>query len=143
MAGGTSDPPEGGVGSVPRGWVPAGWKPRRRFGWPRAVRLVRKPDHDAVHRGSGRVVLRFLVVRHARRPEPSPARFGWAVSRKIGNAVVRNRVRRWLREALRHERGDLAGVDVVFVARNGAGDAGANGIRDDVRQALTRLRKAR
>jgi len=107
------------------------------------VRLVRKVDHDAVHRGSGRLALRFLLVRHVRPGVDAPARFGWAVSRKVGNAVVRNRVRRWLREALRHERGDLVGVDVVFVARHGAGAAGAAGIRDDVRQALARLRRGR
>ncbi len=40
-----------------------------------------------------------------------------AVSRKVGNAVVRNRLRRRIREIVRLHQADLAGWDVVVVAR--------------------------
>ena len=62
------------------------------------------------------------------------ARFGLTVSRKVGNAVVRNRVKRWLRDAIRHEAGEktLAGIDLVFIARSSAARAGGVVLRGEV-----------
>jgi ribonuclease P protein component len=44
-------------------------------------------------------------------------RLGLSVSRKLGNAVVRNRVRRMLRETYRLAKRQPAGIDIVIVAR--------------------------
>ena len=50
-----------------------------------------------------------------------PPRFGFTVTKKIGNAVVRNRIRRRLREAVRRaEPGAEAATDYVLVARRAA-----------------------
>lgn len=67
-------------------------------------------------------------------------RFGLAVSRKVGNAVTRNRVKRWLREAIRKNRGDLTYIDAVLIARPGAGDAGYAAIESEVRSLLDGMR---
>jgi ribonuclease P protein component len=48
------------------------------------------------------------------------ARVGITVSSKVGGAVVRNRVKRKLREAIRHEIAGLPAVDLVLVARPSA-----------------------
>lgn len=64
------------------------------------------------------------------------ARFGLTVSRKVGNAVVRNRVKRWLREAIRQEPHSLTGLDVVFIARGGAATAGWSALRSELRRHL-------
>ena len=64
-----------------------------------------------------------LALRNAARQD-APCRAGFTVSGKVGNAVTRNRVRRHLREAYRHQRGTLPqGVDVVFIARQSAASA--------------------
>ena len=61
------------------------------------------------------------------RPEPGRARLGVTVSRKVGNAVVRNRVKRRIREWFRSDgQGLVAGRDVVVIARASA--AGLSGV---------------
>lgn len=62
----------------------------------------------------------FLVV-YARKSKRPGNRIGFTVSTKLGHAVVRNRIRRRLREIYRlHEEQFLRGTDLVIVARAGA-----------------------
>ena len=62
------------------------------------------------------------------------------MSRKVGNAVVRNRVKRWLREAIRHERAQFAGSwSLVFIAHPSAAQVGAGVIRAQVRAVIARI----
>jgi len=108
----------------------------RRF--PRSIRLRKSADYDLVHRTGSRLDYGILWVRYRPMPGCSP-RFGLAVSRRVGKAVVRNRVKRWIREAIRHERGDLTGVDVVFVARPSAAAAGYLAVRRAVARAMAEV----
>jgi len=72
------------------------------------------------------------------------SRFGMAVSRKVGMSVVRNRVKRWLREAIRRHRAELAGCwDVVLVAHPSAARAGAEVLAGEFVRALARIGGAR
>lgn len=69
-------------------------------------------------------------------------RVGFTVSRKVGNAVIRNRVRRRLREAARQvipgqARPDL---DYVLVGRQGAIARDFGALRQELFEALKRLR---
>lgn len=50
-------------------------------------------------------------------------RVGFSVSAKVGNSVVRNRIRRCLREDFRMQRPSLAGGKYIFVARAAAARA--------------------
>lgn len=79
----------------------------------------------------------------AGRTEQRGTRVGYTVSRKVGNAVTRNRVKRWLREAVRVVPTWPDGVDVVLVARAEAATAGLEGIRADLGDLLARVATSR
>jgi ribonuclease P protein component len=70
------------------------------------------------------------------------ARVGIVVSAKVGNAVVRNRVKRRLREAIRQERARLPPVDLVIVARASAVRATVLQLRAWLRKAVQRIEPA-
>jgi ribonuclease P protein component len=66
-------------------------------------------------------------------------RVGFSVSKKVGKAVVRNRVKRRLREAVRHELPSIRpGTDLVFIARSAAAEASYWEIAEAVQAALRR-----
>ena len=66
-------------------------------------------------------------------------RIGITVSSKIANAVGRNRVKRWVREAFRAARADLPAVDLVVIARRGSPEMGLEGARRALSAARTAL----
>lgn len=84
-------------------------------------RVSRSADFDAAFRRGHSHSGRHLVVYALERPDASAAdvpRLGLAVSRKVGNAVVRNQVKRQLREAFDRVVEDLpATTDFVVIAR--------------------------
>lgn len=113
------------------------------FTLPKAARVRRTRDYRHVQRRGRRVRLAHLLVVYLPGQQPE-ARVGLTVSRKVGGAVVRNRVKRWLREAVRHERGRLGGsVDVVLIAHPSAAEAGADVLRDQVGRAFDSVASAR
>jgi ribonuclease P protein component len=79
-----------------------------------------------------------LVLQALHRDDQAPARIGFTVTKKIGNAVVRNRTRRRLKEAARLEleQHPVAGVDLVLIGREGTRGRDFLDLRDDFRRAL-------
>jgi ribonuclease P protein component len=108
----------------------------------RRHRLSRSRDFDAVYRHGRSVSTRFLVLYWFGREDPEgEPRLGLAVPKSLGGAVVRNRIKRQLREAWRSLIGDVpAGRDYVLIARPGLTEAtekrGFDWLRDRVGEVL-------
>ncbi|MEO6953559.1 MAG: ribonuclease P protein component [Polyangia bacterium] len=93
-----------------------------RFGLPRTHRVRKRGAFVEIQRQgkktSGAGLLMFVLPQR----KPGPARLGVTVSRRVGGSVVRNRVRRLVREVFRlNPTWFPPGLDVVFVARPTAG----------------------
>jgi ribonuclease P protein component len=84
-----------------------------------------------------------VVVQALPRDDSAPARLGFTVTKKVGNAVVRNRTRRRLREAARLLLRDqpVAGVDLVLIGRDQTRARPFALLIEDLRQALGRAVK--
>lgn len=92
-------------------------KESRRF--LREFRLRRQADFDRVHRADSFAADEMLVVKGA--AGPNQTRIGISISRQVGNAVLRNRWKRLIREAFRLRRDEIAGgLDLVIRPRKGA-----------------------
>jgi ribonuclease P protein component len=95
---------------------------KRKHPWLRSA-----ADFRRVHERSPRVWPHPLLVLRVAPNDLDHARFGITVSSRVGKAVVRNRIRRRLREALRARLGSLQiGYDVLIVARPASARASWN-----------------
>ncbi len=79
-----------------------------------------------------------LVLQALERGDAEPARLGFTVTKKVGNAVIRNRTRRRLKEAARLLLAEmpLRGVDLVLVGREGTRERAFAALGNDLRRAL-------
>jgi len=111
---------------------------RLRFG--RGARIKQGRDFVRVRQKGERLAFGCLIANWLRLPVGAVSRCGVITSGKLGNAVVRNRARRLLREAFRLHQHELAlPVDLVLVARNSITNKGYAEVEKDF---LTTLRKA-
>ena len=107
-------------------------------------KLRRRADFLAAA-GGLKVSTAGFVLQARERGDGGPGRVGFTVSRKVGTAVERNRVRRRLREVVRLSgaAGLPAGRDYVLVGRRAALSLPFEQITEDFRRALGRLRVKR
>jgi len=92
-----------------------------RFGLPRSARVRKRGAFVEIQRDGKKTAGTALLMLVLPQRKPGPARLGLTVSRRVGGAVVRNRVKRYAREVFRlNPEWFVAGRDYVFVARPGA-----------------------
>jgi ribonuclease P protein component len=110
----------------------------------REQRLRSPRDFQRVRAQGKRVSGGLLSLGYVAQAEPGWTRFGLSVSRRVGGAVVRNRVKRRLREIVRRKLADIApGFDLVITARAGAADARIEALDQETRTLLSRARLLR
>jgi len=112
----------------------------RPRGSSRAGRLSRSAEFQRVYRQGRSHANRHLVLYAFQSPSAEGARLGLSVSRKVGGAVERNRVKRLLREAFASVRPELpSDHDVVVVARPAALELAEREGLEGMRSALGEL----
>jgi ribonuclease P protein component len=139
-------------------------------GLPRARRVRKRPEYLEIQGGGRRLAGNHYLLFYRWAAERSPAerwaaerspaerlstdapvqplaepaaRFGITVTRKVGGAVVRNRVKRWVRESCRRLKRQLPdGLELVIVARPSAANAGYGPTASELANLARRLRGA-
>jgi ribonuclease P protein component len=103
-------------------------------------RLKRRADFLRVAARGRKAAVHGLVLQAQARDDSGPARLGFTVTKKVGNAVVRNRTRRRLKEAARLLLRDqpMAGVDLVLIGRDATRGRPFTDLIDDLRRALAK-----
>ena len=100
-------------------------------------KLKRRTEFTRVYENGTRHRCRFMTC-FALRNDVGVPRLGISASQKIGNAVVRNRAKRRVRELFK-ARKPLSSIDLVVIPRRELADAPWTNIEADFRAALARL----
>ena len=114
-------------------------RPARR-GLGRRSRIKQGRDFLRVRQSGERTVKGCLIANWLKLPADSPSRLGVVVSKKVGNAVVRSRAKRLLRESYRQHQNEFKQpLDLVLVARPSITEKDFAGVERDL---ITTLRQA-
>jgi ribonuclease P protein component len=111
----------------------------------KANRITRGADYRATVRKGARFTAENTIAYVRSTPDPEVVRFGFIVSKAVGNAVHRNRVRRRLKAAayevlptLRAGVGTVGGVDIVIRALPASAEARWATLHEEVTRAVSR-----
>lgn len=103
--------------------------------FPRRFRLGNFRNYRYVYRRGKSYPSKYLVLVYLKGREQ---RFGFSVSGKVGNAVTRNRIRRYLREDVRRLRMQLKSGKYIFIARPALKDVPHAGLTRELTGLLRR-----
>ena len=105
-------------------------------------RLKRRQDFVAAAKAL-HAAMPGMVVQARDRKDDAAARVGFTTTKKLGNAVIRNRIRRRLREVARLglEAEARSGFDYVLIGRAGALNRPFSELHKDLNSALKRLHR--
>jgi ribonuclease P protein component len=106
------------------------------FSYPKDCRIRKHNIYQLLFRKGRRIALPHFVIYYAMR-DSGPSRLGTTVSRKVGNAVIRNHCKRQLKEFFRSIRHDLhPSLDLSILARPGAAGLTTRQVRQELLDGL-------
>ncbi len=108
-----------------------------------ADRLHNSAEFRYLQRHGARVEAAHFVLYAGRFPGDEKSRLGVTVSKRVGNAVIRNRVKRRVRETYRLMLRDMLkpGISLVVIARTGAGELTSTAIGGELKAAALAIAK--
>ncbi|MHC2182952.1 ribonuclease P protein component [Paenibacillus sp. PvR148] len=102
-------------------------------------RLTKREYFDKVYRHGKSAANHQFVLYYKVQPKQEPFRLGVSVSKKLGNAVVRNRIRRLLKEIVRLNAARIpGGYDLIIIARKPAAEMDYHDMEKSVLHVLKR-----
>ena len=107
-------------------------------GSPQPGRLKQRSEFLRVAAKGRKAPTHGVVLQALPREDAEPVRLGFTVTKKVGNAVIRNRTRRRLKEAARlllNER-PVVGFDLVLIGRDHTRGRPFRELQDDIRRAM-------
>ncbi|MBI5657764.1 MAG: ribonuclease P protein component [Geobacter sp.] len=113
-------------------------RPEHPNSFPKSLRLRKRRDYLSVNQQGQRVTASHFIV--IRRDCPGGAvRIGITASKKVGGAVVRNRIKRLVRECSRLHKEWFQQADYSLIARSSAARLDFAGVCRDLQRALLKL----
>lgn len=114
---------------------------RGDFSFPKQARLLRSSEFRKVYAEGLRFTGPYFAAFCLRRGEPGGARVGFTLPRGLGKSVVRNRLKRRIREAFRLRRGRLEpGWDIVINPRKAGQAAPFEALLGEVERLFSRCK---
>ena len=103
--------------------------------------IKKRSDFLAANRGKRYATPGFVLLVKDRQDEQPDIRLGITITKKVGNAVVRNRMRRRFRALAREMLADKgkAGADHILIGRDGGIERDFGALRTDMAKALEKL----
>lgn len=108
-------------------------------GLPRARRILRSNDFARLERQGVRAHGALVTVVGRASGNPTKGRVGFTVSKKVGNAVMRNHVKRRLRDVARRHKQAWQGKDIIVIAKPEAANKTLAELEADVLATLAKL----
>jgi ribonuclease P protein component len=103
--------------------------------------LKTSPDFQRIARSGKKWVAPAFILQIAKTNEGQAFRLGLTASRKVGNAVIRNRAKRRLREMVRVILKDnpMTGIEIVLIAKTAAADYDFTRMTEDFKKGIEKL----
>ncbi|WP_100011702.1 ribonuclease P protein component [Lentibacillus sediminis] len=102
----------------------------------KAFRIKKNEEFQAAFKHGKSFANRQLVIYYVKKPDQEHIRVGLSVGKKIGNAVTRNRIKRYLRQAFQEMEAQIREeYDIVIIARKPTKDMG----QEEIRKSLNHL----